>query len=190
MPSRNISFRAQQELLDKIKSRDPEGNEYPGATAKRDVERWYAVLEHFSRTMESLTPDEAVVLIYYVGTYGGRPSHDAVIRIGDVLRDSAVGFLDEFYDLAQAGLGAKLRLTSPIGLYVLWDAAERYEALAMKAARTGESLTFGMALHKVGLHTYDLAPHVLRRVEATPALESDLLPGAYLRAAKEDTTDE
>lgn len=108
------------------------------------------------------------------------------MRSGDVLRESAVGFLDEFYDLAQTSLGAKLRLMSPMARYALWDAAERYEALAKARARSGDTtLTFGMALHEIGLHTYDLPMHILQAVEATRAVESDLLPGAYLRAAKE-----
>lgn len=193
MPSQNISFRAQESLLEQIRARDPQASQYPGATAKREVERWYAMLdESFKeiREVDRLSPAESVVLIYYVGTYGGRPSNDAVLQAGDVLRGSAVGFLDEFYDNAQALVGAKLRLMSPMARYALWDAAERYEALAVGAARSGEPLTLGMALHKVGLHTYDLAPHILRWVEATPAVESDLLPGAYLRAAKENPADE
>ncbi len=188
MPSQNIGFRANDALLKQIRSRDPQAHQYPGATAKREIERWYAMLEEGSRELlkvDRLKPAEAVVLIYYVGTYGGRPSHEAVMRCGDVLREQSVGFLDEFYDNAQAGLGAKLRLMSPMGRYALWDAAERYEALAMGAADEEAPLTFGMALHKVGLHSYNLAPHILQRVEATRAVESDFLPGAYLRAAKE-----
>lgn len=191
MPSQNISFRAQPDLLEKIRARDPQKSRYPGATAKRDVERWYAMLEDSLGAVEKFTPDEAVVLIYYVGTYGGRPAHEHVMRVGDSLRDSSVSFLDPFYDLAQTSVGAKLRLMSPMGRYAAWDAAERYEALAQEAVREkDENLTFGMALHKVGLHTYNLASHVLQRVEATRAVPSDYLPGAYLRAAKEIETDE
>lgn len=190
MPSRNISFRAQQDLLDKIRSRDPEGNEYPGATAKRDIERWYAMLEDHASEIDHLTPEEVVVLIYYVGTYGGRPSPAHVLRIGDSLVDSTVSFLDDFYSAAQESLGTKLQYMGRMARFAAWDAAERYQALSLKAAKTGEPLTLGMALHRVGLHTYDLEPHVLRRVEAVSAVESDLLPGAYLRAAEENPTDE
>jgi hypothetical protein len=186
MPSQNVSFRTSPELLEKIRRRDPDASKYPGATAKREVERWYAMLEDHLADLEKFSPDECVVLIYYVGTYGGRPSHEAVLRAGDVLQGSAVGFLDEFYDRAQISVGAKLRLMNPMSRYALWDAAERYEALALTRAKDGDTtLTFGMALHEIGLHTYDLPSHILQRVEATRAVESDLLPGAYLRAAKE-----
>lgn len=190
MASRNISFRVPEDLLDKIRARDPEGNEYPGATAKRDVDRWYAMLEHYSREIAQFSPDEAVVLIYYVGTYGGRPSTAHVLAVGDSLANSNVSFLDEFYGAAQESLGRKLQHLAPMARFAAWDAAERYQALALGAERSGEPLTLGMALHRTGLHTYDLEPHVLRRVEATRAVESDYLPGAYLRAAKEEPTDE
>lgn len=182
MASTNLSFRTPTDFMDKIKSRDLKGVENPGATAKRDLGRWYEALSEGLREIEVM-PDEAVVLIHYVGTYQGLASVDNVARAGEVLEDYSVGLTEDF-DAVKGRLGRKYQTWSLLGKYAAWDAAERYEVLAKHG--TDEGLTLGMALHRVGLHTYDLSPGVLAHVERTPALEADKLPGIYLRTAEEE----
>lgn len=183
MASQNVSFRVEPDLLEKIRSRDPGATRYPGATAKREVIRWYDMLAEYSRDMPRLSPAELVVWIYYVGTYDGRPAVNNVLEAGDVLLDQQIG-LDVFYDDFQTQVGLSLNGVPAMAVWALWDAAERYQALV--SSTKDESLTYGMALHKVGLHTYDLAPQDLKLVEAVPAVSAELLPSAYLRAVQED----
>lgn len=185
MPSQNISFRVEADLLDKIRSRDPAASRYPGATAKREVSRWYDMLEEYSRDMPQLTPSELVVWIYYVNTYDGRPSVRNVLDAGTVLLEQQIG-LDVFYDDFQTQLALHLNAVPAMAVWALWDAAERYQALVSSSA---EELTYGMALHRVGLHTYNLPVEDLRIVEATRAVSADLLPGAYMRAMEGEDDD-
>jgi hypothetical protein len=42
-----------------------------------------------------------------------------------------------------------------------------------------------MALHHVGLHTYDLPPDELATIERMGAVSAELLPGAYVQALEE-----
>ncbi len=188
MASTNLSFRTPADFMDKIKSRDLKGVDNPGATAKRDLGRWYDALGEGLREVQ-LTPDEAVVLIYYVSTYQGLASVDNVVKAGEVLEDYPIGLVEDF-DTAKWELGSKYQSWSVLGRYAAWDAAERYEVLARHNEKTTEPLTLGMALHKVGLHTYDLPPEILAHVERTPAMIADKLPGFYLRTAEEDEDDE
>jgi hypothetical protein len=184
MPSTNLSFRTPVDFMDRIKSRDLKGVDNPGATAKRDLGRWYDVLAEGLREVQ-VTPDEAVVLIYYVSTYEGLATVDNVMRAGEVLEDYPVGLVDDF-DTAKWELGKKYQTWSLAGRYAAWDAAERYEVLARRNEASTEPLTLGMALHRAGLHTYDLPPEILAHVERTPATIADELPGIYLRTAEEE----
>lgn len=187
MPSTNLSFRTPAEFMERIKSRDLKGVDNPGATAKRDLGRWYDVLDEGMHEVE-VTPDEAVVLIHYVSTYDGLATVDNVTRAGEVLEDYPVGLTDGF-DTAKWELGRKYQTWSLAGRYAAWDAAERYEVLARRnegADAWPEDLTFGMALHTVGLHTYDLPLEYLAHIERTPAATADKLPGIYLRMAEEE----
>jgi len=164
------------------------GVDSPGATAKRDLGRWYDMLSEGLREVQ-ITPDEAVVLIYYVSTYEGLATVDNVERAGEVLEDYSVGLMDDF-ETAKWELGKKYQTWSLAGRYAAWDAAERYEVLARHNEKTAEPLTLGMALHRVGLHTYDLPPEILDHVERTPAMIADKLPGLYLRTAEEESNAE
>jgi hypothetical protein len=182
MPSTNLSFRTPQPLLDKIKIRDLKGVNNPGATAKRDLGRWYDLL---SESLEevSITPEEAVILIHYVATYDGCPSARNVFDAGEVLEDYPIGLAEDF-DAAKEALGRKYQDWSYATRYAAWDAAERYEVLARN--HTEDNLTFGMALHRAGLHTYDLPPDELAVIERMKAAPAAFLPGVYVRAVEED----
>jgi hypothetical protein len=180
VPSNNLTFRAPEGLMDQIKSRDIKGVQYPGTVAKRDIDRWYRVLADGLKEVR-LDPTEALVLIYYVDTLGGEPSHEEVTGLAEGLRSGQIG-LGETFDAARVSLAEKLFGASLAAVYALWDAAERYHVAARRNDEDAwsEDLTFGMALHKIGLHTYDLSPEELAHIERTTAVLPDLLPGAFL----------
>lgn len=181
MPSTNLSFRTPERLMAQIGQRDMKGVQYPGTVVKRDVERWYAVLADALSEVR-LAPAEVVVLVSYAASYDGEPSHASVIDSPLVISRREFAMDDERFDEAQEALGRKMTDWSLAGLYAAWDAAERYEVLARRSADSG--LSFGMALHRVGLHTYDLAPEELARIEQIRAVPAEELPAAYLRAVE------
>jgi hypothetical protein len=186
MASKNLSFRTPQELLDKIKARDLKGVDNPGAVAKREVERWYSVLQE-SLSEVRLTPAEAVVLIHHVEVFDGQADLPIIRVASDCIADGSTG-LSSFYGPVRASLARQMARWSFAGLFAAWDAAERYHVLVKRnfdREEQAEDLTFGMALHRVGLHTYDLPPEELEVIESTPAVMPDRLPDAYLRALEE-----
>lgn len=183
MASRNLSFRTPEPLMDKIRSRDLKGVDNPGAVAKRDVERWYNVLQEGLAEVR-LTPPESVVLIHYVGPFEGHVVHTNVLLAAQHIQSGPMG-LGEPFAAVRESLAAKMAQWSLAGRYAAWDAAERYQVLvARNFAREdlAEDLTFGMALHHVGLHTYDLPQEELSVIEGMDAVEASRLPGAYVRA--------
>jgi hypothetical protein len=159
----NLSFRTPSELMDKIKLRDFTNVQNPGATAKRGLIRWYDMLGCALREIH-LIPKEAVVLIHLVNRVGPDISADrlAVYQI----KDQGLG---EAYTFVTESLAAKMASWPLATRYAAWDAAERYEALVSK-----EKLSYGSALHQVGLHTYDLTPEELEHVEALEAAYLDV----------------
>lgn len=182
MASTNLSFRTPEVLMGKIRSRDLKGVDNPGATAKRDIERYYSLMDEGMRTVR-LTPKEAVVLIYHVSTYEGYATAQQIADAWEVFQDYQLG-LDENFDDATESLGQAYAEWPLVGRWAAWDAAERYQVLA---TRSGDpELTFGMALHRAGLHTYDLSQEELAHIERMGAVEGDLLPGVFLRALQED----
>jgi hypothetical protein len=192
MPSRNLSFRTPPKLLEQIQSRDLKGVDNPGAVAKRDVERWYEVLQESMREVR-LNPAEAVVLIYYAGSLleDSSVSLSRVLMAHHIIGSGGLGLESAFTPVSES-LADKMAGWSLAGKYAAWDAAERYEVVVRRnlehvegAVEGAEDLTFGMALHRVGLHTYDLLPDELAVIERMGAVPADMLPGAYLRALRE-----
>lgn len=177
MPSKNLSFRAPEALLEKISLRDPEKSLYPGAIAKREVGRWYEVLGEALKDVR-VTPDEAVVLIVCV--MSSTPVHENVVSTSARLCTESLDLGGEL-DEAQESLAVKMGDWPLMTVYAAWDAAERYEVLALNPPPEG--LTFGMALHQVGLHTYDLEPETLAHIERTPAVPAAYLGEVYVASA-------
>lgn len=175
MPSTNLSFRTPIDLMNKFRTRDIKGVLNPGAIAKRDVERWYSLLE-ISMGDVQVEPVEAVVMIYaanwWLNGMGGQVLQD----LPETLRRE-MG-LDPFYRDAQLSLAEVVERSSLAVRAALWDAAERYDVLAHK----GGQCSFGALLHQVGLHSYTLTPEELGLVESFPAVESDVLPASYIAA--------
>lgn len=181
MPSQNLSFRAPQKLLDQLSKRDLKNVKYPGTTAKREVERWYSLLT--SGLMEvRIDPVEVVVLAYYANAFNGEPTHANVLNAPYAIGDGVGSLSGKFYP-AQLSLSDKMKGWSVAGLYAAWDAVERYEVVVSRLKN--ESMTFGMALHLVGLHTYSLPPEELARIEQMSPVTSELLPQEYLMAGED-----
>lgn len=170
MPSTNLSFRTPAELMDKIKARDLKGVDNPGATAKRDLSRWYEFLT-VNLGEVKLQPDEAAVLIYYVGKYQGAATQESVVNASTIIEADDLG-LSEDLDDARGSLARKMDSWFMGELYAAWDAAERYQVL-VERVDPDEDLTFGMALHKVGLHNYHLTTEKLALVEAMNAVVAE-----------------
>lgn len=173
--SSNLSFRTPPELKARLKARDIKGVDHPGAIAKRDIERWYSLMEESLHEV-AVSPAEAVVVIY--GVHWWLPA-----LTGSALSDLPVQIrrlvgLPPFYRDAQDSLGERLYAMSLSARAALWDAAERYDV----AVRRNHEQTFGRALHEVGLHSYDLPQSELWVVENLTAVESDALPAAYMNA--------
>lgn len=178
MSSTNLSFRTPPDLMAKIKARDLKGVENPGATAKRDVARWYSLLSA-SLPEVTVVPAEAVVMIHAANWWLTTMNASALLGLPDTLR-SGIG-LDDFYGAYQQSLGESM-LSLPLSARAaLWDAAERYEVEVSKHP----DQTFGAVLHRVGLHTYQLSPQGLEIVESFSAVESSALPAAYMKAVKD-----
>ncbi len=178
----NLSFRTPEDLLKKIKSRDIRGSDFPGAIAKRDVERWYALLGEVLKGIV-LDPVDIVVMVYAVTRWLGPMDGEQLVSLPHQLRQE-MG-LDPFYRDAQLSLAETAEGWSLGVRAAVWDAAERYEVIAHQ----NPELTFGAALHQAGLHRYDLNAGELALVESFPAVEGAQLPGAYM-AADEDEADE
>lgn len=159
MPSPNLNFRAPADLLAKIRSRDPQGLKLPGSIAKRDLERWYAALEAGLEGV-TLTPAEAILLARVVRD-APRVDEAFVTTLIRAVEDSSL----TGWEVQQRGLVRKLAAFPLITRWALVDAAERYLAYAEK----NPEATTGMALHQVGLHTYDLAPWELEILENSMA---------------------
>lgn len=174
----NLSFRTPEDLLRKIKSRDIKGSGFPGAIAKRDVERWYALLGEVLKTV-SLVPAEIVVMVHAATRWLGPMNSENLAALPDQLRQE-IG-LDPFYRDAQLGLADQAEGWSLGVRAAVWDAAERYEVVAHQQP----DLTFGAALHQAGLHTYDLDAEELAVVTSLLALEGDMLPAAYMRMIRD-----
>lgn len=163
MPSINLSFRAPDPLLKDVQSRDPKALKNPGSVAKRDLERWYALLAEALRDVE-LSPAQAVLLIRLIGQ-ATEPIEDLVASLPDYVERNP----QEGFQHVQRGL---VRVLSTYGLATRWalvDAVERYEVLIRRSpVRPG--FTVGMALHLVGLHSYIATPEELAALEATTAV--------------------
>jgi hypothetical protein len=160
----------------KLKDRDIKGVDNPGAIAKREVDRWYSLLGHSLRGV-SVAPAEAVIIIYATNWWLSAMSGQVLEDLPDTLRQG-MG-LHAFYRDAQLGLSEKVARWPLDVRAAMWDAAERYDVLAHR--ETGR--TFGATLHQVGLHSYELTSEELALVEKIPAVESDHLPDAYMKAA-------
>lgn len=186
MPSSNLSFRSPETFLAKIRQRDLAGFTNPGATAKRDLTRWYDLLNEAMSEIH-IQPVEAVVWIFYVNTYEGYPSARQILEAGDVIFESDLTLGDCFLD-ARETLSEKCQGWSPAAHYAAWDAAERYQVMVTAGkAREALTATFGMALHQVGLHTYDVAPDELNHIEAMKAVPAEKLAEEYLNTLPEET---
>jgi hypothetical protein len=168
--------------MQQIRGRDRKGVDNPGAVVKRDVKRWYAVL-HDALSEVKLSPLEALVLICYVARFEGEPTHVAVMTAHEGIGDTRLGLSQEFRATGDS-LSAKYMCWSTAAKYAAWDAAERYQVLSLRQA--DDPPTFGMALHTVGLHTYDISPDELSVIERMKAAPADFLPGVYLRALEMD----
>lgn len=184
MSATNLSFRAPEGLLVLIKSRDRKGVNYPGAVAKRDLERWYALMGDAISEVQ-LTPAEVVVLAYYASTFDGEPNHWNVAGSAIALQGRQIGLSEEF-SASRDTLAKKMSTWSTAAVYAAWDAVERYQVLALRNRADSGDLTFGMALHRIGLHTYGLSGDELAHVERMTAVPADLLPGEYLNAREDD----
>jgi hypothetical protein len=162
MPSQNIVFRTTGLLLKRISIRDPKGVKMPGATARRDLERWYSALE-IALSKVKLDPAEAVFLIKVVGT---EPEHNDhfVEFLGAAIQDSD----EEGFEHVRARLIHKVSQWDFITLWAVVDACERY--VVYQARNAGDpKVTLGMALHQVGLHSYMVTPEELAALEAAEA---------------------
>jgi hypothetical protein len=168
--------------MKKIQSRDIKGVDNPGAMAKRDLERWYSLLDDSLKSV-SIELNEAVVMIYAVNWWLGiMDGHQLYSLPQQLLQQMG---LDDFYREAQSSLAEKVEKWPLAVRAALWDAAERYEV----ATHRNPGKTFGAALHQVGLHSYALTPQELAVVEELAAMESDMLPGAYMNAVNEGRTE-
>lgn len=177
MSSTNLSFRTPPELMARIRSRDIKGVENPGSMAKRDVERWYSMLETSLRKV-SVDPQEAVVMIYAVNWWMSGMTGATLTELPQTLSQE-IG-LPDFYRDAQLGLAEQVEGWPLNVRAALWDAAERYDVMVHRQPNK----TFGAALHEVGLHRYDLDPQELSMVESFTAVESDSLPAVFMEAAR------
>jgi hypothetical protein len=173
--STNLSFRTPPDLMQKFRDRDIKGVENPGAIAKRDVERWYSLLGESLKAVH-IEPVEAVVMIFAANWSLSGMNGQTLADLPETLRRE-VG-LHAFYREAQLDLAEETERWPLSVRAALWDAAERYDVVAHKEP----GLTFGATLHRVGLHSYDLTPEELALVEGIPAVESDSLPGVYMKA--------
>lgn len=179
MSSTNLSFRTPPGLMQKIRDRDIKGVDNPGAIAKRDVERWYSLLGESLKAVH-IEPAEAVVMIFAANWSFNGMSSQTLTDLPETLRHG-MG-LHSFYREAQLGLAEEVERWPLDVRAALWDAAERYDVAAHKTP----GRTFGATLHQVGLHSYDLTPEELALVESIPAVESDSLPGVYMKATISD----
>jgi hypothetical protein len=173
MPSQNVAFRTAGPLLKKISSRDPKGVKTPGATAKRDLERWYSALE-FCLSKVKLDPAEAVLLIKVIGTV---PEHtdEWVEHLGLHVLESE----EEGYEHVRTRLVQRITQWDFMTCWAVVDAVERY--VVFQARNAGDpDITLGMALHQVGLHSYMVSTEELAALEAAGAASpADLeVPGA------------
>jgi hypothetical protein len=173
--STNLSFRTPPDLMQKLRDRDIKGVDNPGAIAKRDVERWYSLLSESLKTVH-VEPAEAGGLIVAASWAFSGMNSQTLADLPETLRRE-VG-LHVFYREAQLGLAEEVERWPLDVRAALWDAAERYDVVAHK--EPGRS--FGAVLHRVGLHSYELTPEELALVESIPAVESDSLPGVYMKA--------
>jgi hypothetical protein len=164
MPSQNVSFRAPYPLINQIQARDPKGYKYPGAAAKRDLERWYNLL---SRTLDRmlLAPAEAVFLIRVVGN-ADLPAEEVVQKLHMLVEQDRT----EGYGHIRRKLIAETSHWHPIQCWAVVDAVERYQIYQQRHPEA----TLGMALHMVGLHNYQATQEelsVLEGVKAAPPEE-------------------
>jgi hypothetical protein len=164
--------------MQRLQARNIKGVKNPGAIAKRDVERWYSLLEA-SVSYVKVEPIEAVVMIYAANWHFSAMNSRTLEDLGSILRQE-MG-LNPFYADAQRTLAQKVEDWPLLVRAALWDAAERYDVLAH--LRRVE--TFGAGLHQVGLHSYELEPEELARVEGLAAVEGDSLPEEYMRTVME-----
>lgn len=176
MSSTNLSFRTPSDLMQRIKDRDIKGVDNPGAIAKRDVARWYSLMGESLKGI-TIEPDEAVVMIFAAHWSLSAMNGPMLSALPDLLRQE-MG-LDPFYREAQLRLGEEVGRWPLDVRAALWDAAERYDIVVHR----GPERTYGAALHQVGMHSYHLTPKELALVESIPAVESDSLPAAYMKAA-------
>jgi hypothetical protein len=160
MPSTVLSFTAPYLLLKQITSRDPKGAKKPGATAKRDLERWYGVLSGALERLK-LDPAEAVLLLQVLGTVDASPEEKARLLAVHVERDTAEG-----YGHVRRELVRKMTSWDLLTCWAVVDAAERYVVYQQR----NPGATLGMALHQVGLHSYEATYKELAALEATTAV--------------------
>lgn len=183
MASTNISFRTPPELMTKLASRDIKNVKYPGHVAKRDVDRWYSLLES-SLGEATVSPEEAVVIIFAASWWLPVMTGRFLTELPAILRQE-IG-LDGSYAGASRSLADRMESWPLAVRAAVWDAAERYDV----TVRQGPWRTYGAALHQVGLHNYRLSSQELALVEALPAVESRELPAAYLAAKGQNERNE
>lgn len=164
MPSINLSFRAHPSLLAHVSARDPKDLKNPGSIAKRDLERWYAVLAQ-ARMYINLSPAEAVLLIR-VANEVGEIDEEVVTFLVNYVRDHP----QDGFAHVQGTLLQKVNRMDYITRWALMDAVDRYRVYQVKHPEA----TVGMALHQVGLHSYTATPEELAALESAAA--GDLRP--------------
>lgn len=168
MPNPNMSFRAPALLRDALAARNPKDDvKNSGAIAKREVERWYVELDRALARIK-LDPAEAVLLISVVGKSSLNPDELAHRLPLEVEQDTSEGF-----GHVRERLVRKMSSWDTLRMWAVVDAVERYEIYQ----RRNPSATLGMALHVVGLHSYEVTPEELALLESTQAAPpTDLEP--------------
>jgi hypothetical protein len=168
MPNPNMSFRAPALLRDALAARNPKDDvKNSGAVAKREVERWYTELDRALARIR-LDPAEAVLLISVIGKSTLQPHELAHQLHIEVERDTSEGFGHVRDRLVQ-----KMFSWDVMRMWAVVDAVERYEIYQ----RRNPQATLGMALHVVGLHSYQVTPDELTLLESTQAVPpTDLEP--------------
>lgn len=172
MNSTNISFRAVGSMLNRLQVRDGKSMKNPGTIARRDLDRWYGALQDALEDVR-LAPAEAILLIRLVNR-ADQHDEDFVAGLAAYVADRP----EDGFAHVQRRLAQKLAAFDRITRWALVDAAERYAVFQHKHP----GATLGMALHQVGLHSYDVTPGELAALEATEAAQ----PGELAPIGQED----
>jgi hypothetical protein len=152
-----VQFRAGDGLAEQLAARADRAVSL-GLVAKRDLARYYALLERELTRIRLSEPEASLIVDAYNGTFW--EPHTAPLLWADI--DDAIRYdgLDQKWGVDGADLFARLRALAPFALLALVDAAERYWV----AAGAGDQRSNADLLRAVGL-----VRSGLRRGEDAPA---------------------